>query len=57
MAEHRIQADYGEIGEDSESDADDFIVDDDGHPITLKKKKSRRIFNDAHLQEGLFFVS
>lgn len=27
-------------------------MDDEGRPITEKKKKARRIFNDAHLQEG-----
>lgn len=27
------------LDEDEESDADDFIVDDDGRPITEKKKK------------------
>lgn len=43
---------FGEDEEDEESDADDFIVDDDGRPITETKKKTRRIFNDAHLQEG-----
>lgn len=43
---------YDEEEDDDESDADDFIVDDEGRPITEKKKKVRRIFNDAHLQEG-----
>lgn len=33
--------------EDSESDADDFIVDDNGRPIAEKKKKRRPIFTDA----------
>lgn len=37
--EHRMQDEYDEEGEDEESDADDFIVDDDGRPITEKKKK------------------
>lgn len=45
-------AEYDEMGEDEESDADDFIVDDDGRPITEKKKRAKRIFNDANLQEG-----
>lgn len=50
---HRMEIeDYDEVGEDEESDADDFIVDDEGRPITEKKKKARRIFNDANLQEG-----
>lgn len=44
---------YDEMAEDEESDADDFIVDDDGRPITEKKKRARRIFNDANLQEGM----
>lgn len=29
------------------SDADDFIVDDDGRPITDKRKKRKPIFTDA----------
>lgn len=39
QAEHRMETEYDEVDEDEESDADDFIVDDDGHPITEKKKK------------------
>ncbi|XP_034662685.1 transcription elongation factor SPT6-like [Drosophila subobscura] len=38
--------------EDTESDADDFIVDDNGRPIAEKKKKRRPIFTDASLLEG-----
>lgn len=34
-----MEDEYEDIGEDEESDADDFIVDDDGRPITEKKKK------------------
>jgi hypothetical protein len=30
-----------------ESDADDFIVDDDGRPIAERKKKRKPIFTDA----------
>lgn len=57
MASRRSVADhahdeYDELGEDEESDADDFIVDDDGQPITTKKKKTKRIFQDSSLQEG-----
>uniref|UniRef100_T1GUP5 Transcription elongation factor SPT6 n=1 Tax=Megaselia scalaris TaxID=36166 RepID=T1GUP5_MEGSC len=37
---------------DSESDADDFIVDDEGRPIAEKKKKKKHIFANASLQEG-----
>lgn len=37
--ELRMQNEYDEEGEEEESDADDFIVDDDGRPITEKKKK------------------
>ncbi|XP_031627743.1 transcription elongation factor SPT6 isoform X2 [Contarinia nasturtii] len=48
----RMEAEYDEEIEDEESDADDFIVDDDGQPITQKKKKARRIFSDVNLQEG-----
>uniref|UniRef100_A0A336LY91 Transcription elongation factor SPT6 n=1 Tax=Culicoides sonorensis TaxID=179676 RepID=A0A336LY91_CULSO len=41
-----------ESGEE-ESDADDFIVDDDGVPLTEKKRKKKRpMFTDASLQEG-----
>lgn len=55
VSEHQRGGDidhYDDEEEDEESDADDFIVDDEGRPITEKKKKVRRIFNDAHLQEG-----
>lgn len=34
-----METEFDEEGEDEESDADDFIVDDDGRPITEKKKK------------------
>lgn len=37
--DHRMETEFDEEGEDEESDADDFIVDDDGRPITEKKKK------------------
>lgn len=38
---------------EEESDADDFIVDDDGVPLTEKKRKKKRpMFTDASLQEG-----
>lgn len=36
-----------EASEGEYSDADDFIVDDDGRPITERKKKRRHIFTDA----------
>lgn len=43
VQEHRMDTTlYDEEGEDEESDADDFIVDDDGRPITEKKKKVNR---------------
>lgn len=43
VQEHRMDTTlYDEEGEDEESDADDFIVDDDGRPITEKKKKVKR---------------
>lgn len=38
---------YDDDAEDLESDADDFIVDDDGRPIAERKKKRKHIFNDA----------
>nr|XP_017089700.2 transcription elongation factor SPT6 [Drosophila bipectinata] len=54
--EHRSERSPREVDafdeEDSESDADDFIVDDNGRPIAEKKKKRRPIFTDASLQEG-----
>lgn len=31
------------------SDADDFIVDDDGRPIADKRKKRKPIFTDAYV--------
>ncbi|EDW74366.1 uncharacterized protein Dwil_GK21875 [Drosophila willistoni] len=37
--------------EDSESDADDFIVDDNGRPISEKKRR-RPMYTDACLQES-----
>lgn len=38
-----METEFDEEGEDEESDADDFIVDDDGRPITEKKKKVNTI--------------
>ncbi|XP_034949711.1 transcription elongation factor SPT6 [Chelonus insularis] len=34
------------------SDADDFIVDDEGRPIAEKRRKKKPIFSDAALQEA-----
>ncbi|RVE50918.1 hypothetical protein evm_004485 [Chilo suppressalis] len=48
----RGEAEYDDDAEDLESDADDFIVDDDGRPIAERKKKRKPIFTDASLQEG-----
>lgn len=31
------------------TDADDFIVDDDGRPIAEKRKKKKPIFSDAYV--------
>ncbi|XP_072949426.1 transcription elongation factor SPT6 [Epargyreus clarus] len=45
-------AEYDDDNEDMESDADDFIVDDNGRPIADRKKKRKPIFTDASLQEG-----
>ncbi|ENN77904.1 hypothetical protein YQE_05581, partial [Dendroctonus ponderosae] len=51
---HRPAAEPEHFGEEEDegdySDADDFIVDDDGKPIAKKKKKP--IFSDAALQEA-----
>ncbi|KAJ8674975.1 hypothetical protein QAD02_010761 [Eretmocerus hayati] len=46
------EADRYEEGSEEESDADDFIVDDDGRPIAEKRKKKRHIFTDSALQEA-----
>ncbi|CAH4028346.1 unnamed protein product [Pieris brassicae] len=46
------EMEYDDDNEDMESDADDFIVDDDGRPIAERKKKRKPIFTDASLQEG-----
>ncbi|XP_046966341.1 transcription elongation factor SPT6 [Vanessa cardui] len=46
------EVEYDDDNEDLESDADDFIVDDDGRPIAERKKKRKPIFTDASLQEG-----
>lgn len=44
---------FDEEGSEGEySDADDFIVDDDGRPIAEKRKKKKLIFSDANLQEA-----
>lgn len=44
---------YDEEEEEGEySDADDFIVDDEGRPIADKRKKRKPIFTDAALQEA-----
>jgi hypothetical protein len=48
--QQRSEADrYGdEEGSEGEySDADDFIVDDDGRPIAEKRKRRKPIFTDA----------
>lgn len=41
------EVEYDDDNEDLESDADDFIVDDDGRPIAERKKKRKPIFTDA----------
>ncbi|CAG9102905.1 hypothetical protein JYU34_005682 [Plutella xylostella] len=46
------EVEYDDDNEELESDADDFIVDDDGRPIAERKKKRKPIFTDASLQEG-----
>ncbi|CAG7720260.1 unnamed protein product [Allacma fusca] len=46
---------HGYASEESEgeySETDDFIVDDDGRPITEKRKRRKPIFTDATLQEA-----
>lgn len=46
---HRPEAENFEEGSDEGeyTDADDFIVDDDGRPIAEKRKKKKPIFSDA----------
>ncbi|KAJ0061685.1 hypothetical protein NL108_005822, partial [Boleophthalmus pectinirostris] len=46
------QAEDEEGAEDEESDIDDFIVDDDGQPITKKRGKKFSGYTDAALQEA-----
>ncbi|KAG8224517.1 hypothetical protein J437_LFUL004208 [Ladona fulva] len=41
-----------EASEGEYSETDDFIVDDDGRPITEKRRKRKAIFSDAALQEA-----
>nr|KAG5690166.1 hypothetical protein BaRGS_013623 [Batillaria attramentaria] len=43
---------FGDLDEDEESDIDDFIVDDEGKPISKGKKKKHIIHSDAALQEA-----
>lgn len=45
-----METEFDEEGEDEESDADDFIVDDDGRPITEKKKKVVCIVSECKFQ-------
>ncbi|XP_078047458.1 transcription elongation factor SPT6 isoform X1 [Augochlora pura] len=51
---HRPEVEtFDEEGSEGEyTDADDFIVDDDGRPIAEKRKKKKPIFSDAALQEA-----
>ncbi len=42
--------DYDEQAESDDSDSvNSFIVDDDGRPLTDRKKKRKHIFNDAYV--------
>lgn len=43
---------YASEESDVDSETDDFIVDDEGHPITDKRKKRKPMFADAQLQEA-----
>lgn len=49
---HRPEVENFEEGseEDEYTDADDFIVDDDGRPIAEKRKKKKPIFTDAYVE-------
>lgn len=42
-----------EEGEEDYSDADDFIVDDEGRPIAEKRKK-RTFFSDSYVIQFLY---
>ncbi|KAK6192106.1 hypothetical protein SNE40_003644 [Patella caerulea] len=44
--------DFGDLDEEEESDIDDFIVDDEGRPISKGKKKKHIIHSDRALQEA-----
>lgn len=48
---HRPEVENFEEGSDEGeyTDADDFIVDDDGRPIAEKRKKKKPIFSDAYV--------
>lgn len=48
---HRPEVETFEEGSDEGeyTDADDFIVDDDGRPIAEKRKKKKPIFSDAYV--------
>ncbi|GBP70340.1 Transcription elongation factor SPT6 [Eumeta japonica] len=48
---HR-DVEYDDENEEFESDADDFIVDDEDRPITQRKKRRKQIFTEPSLQEG-----
>ncbi|XP_076452893.1 transcription elongation factor SPT6-like [Babylonia areolata] len=43
---------FGDLDEEEESDIDDFIVDDEGRPISKGKKKKHIIHSDKALQEA-----
>ncbi|KAL3856432.1 hypothetical protein ACJMK2_011193 [Sinanodonta woodiana] len=43
---------FEELGSEDEDDLDDFIVGEDGQPITSKKKKKHIIHSDSLLQEA-----
>lgn len=47
------EVEYDDENEDMESDADDFIVDDDGRPIAERKKKRKPIFTDALVLQSI----
>lgn len=55
---HRPEAETFEEGSDEGeyTDADDFIVDDDGRPIAEKRKKKKPIFSDAYVKIKYFYI-
>lgn len=50
--EETTEAYASEESEGEYSETDDFIVDDEGRPITEKRRKRKPIYTDVNLQEA-----